>query len=335
MPDKEPLVVTMMREFRADLMARDEAQMAVMAHRWSQLQQQLEPIIFSLASEIEQAQYTGQTVTLSRLYRLDWYRRLLPQMQYEIDNYLKWLGPNIADMQTSYIAFALDSTQSVLAQMFKSGGVTASFDLLPVEAVQNMVGLAGDGSPLSKLLKEAYKTSANAVTESLIRSTALGINPRQTAREMSKAMGQGLTRLLSIARTEQLRVYRDAARRSYQESGVVSAYKRIATRDMRVCAACLLDDGRVYPLSADFPEHVNGRCATIPVVKGLPVITWKYGPQWLIEQEPDVQRGILGAGRYEAWQAGQINLSDIVKIIPNDTWGPSIQPRPLKELMIG
>lgn len=139
--------------------------------------------------------------------------------------------------------------------------------------------------------------------------------------------------MLNIARTEQLRVYRQTARQSYQASGVVDGYYRLAAHDSRTCPACLMDDGHFYELSEEMPEHPSGRCTQVPKVSGVKPPQWQQGPDWFVEQPPETQKSILGKGRYEAWQAGAFDLDQLIRVKANSAWGDSLQPKPLKELV--
>jgi hypothetical protein len=149
---------------------------------------------------------------------------------------------------------------------------------------------------------------------------------------MAEGMTGSMDRMLTIARTEQLRVHREASVATYKHSGIVTGYRRLCAHDRRTCAACILDEGHVYDLDEEMPEHPNGRCSMIPVVAGAPPVEWLKGEDWLLTQDAAVQQDILGKGHYAGWKDGQFALQDLVKVTPNSTWGPSLGVTPLKEL---
>ena len=332
MADQVPLVVQIMRDFRAQLMAMDVNQFAVMTRRWLVIERSLEGLMFMLSSDMSQIQADGGDVSLAKVMRLERYQRLLAQLQSELGEYNRWLEQVITDKQASYGAIGIQASTDAINAVYSAGGVvTADFATLPVDAIQNMVGLAGNGSPLFDLLQEAFPTTADAVTRMLIQSTALGTNPRETARLMARGMEAGLQRSMLIARTEQLRVYREAAMQNYKASGVVSGWMRISARDLRVCPACLFaDDGSIHPLTEEFPEHPSGRCSPVPRVIDMPKIEWQTGQDWFGGLTEADQRGLIGNTRHNAWQAGKLNLNEIAMIKPNSTWGPSLQVAPLR-----
>jgi SPP1 gp7 family putative phage head morphogenesis protein len=180
----------------------------------------------------------------------------------------------------------------------------------------------------------AFDTEAQMrVIDTLTRSTALGYNPRKTARLIQDDLAMGLNNAMQIARTEQLRVYRETSRMQYEESDVVKGYKRIAALSDRTCPACLMADGTVYRTTTEFWEHVQGRCSLIPIVIGAPDPEWETGMDWFKRQNPDTQQKILGPGRYNAWKDKQFQLEDLITKKRNKTWGNALVPTSLKKLV--
>jgi hypothetical protein len=136
--------------------------------------------------------------------------------------------------------------------------------------------------------------------------------------------------MLTIARTEQLRAYREAARSQYQESGLVKSYKRIAALD--ACMACIALDGETYDVEELLEVHPNDRCGMIPVVEGLPEIQYESAADRFAELPEDEQRERMGDGAYDLWNSGQISLNDFAVHSESDDWGPSIQTATLADL---
>lgn len=330
MPDSN--VIQVMDDFKVVLLNREAAQMDAMANRWLVLEQRLESSIELLARQMQERQQMGQPVSQGALLRLERYQELLAQINQEWAAYTTYALDTITMGQGQFgnlgVSHALGSLDAA------APGLGVGFDRLPVEAVENMVGLLGNGTPLhTLLLNEAVQAAAvDAMSNALLEGTAFGRNPRKTARLMADGLAGGLNQALTIARTEQLRVYRQAALQQYRASGVVEGYQRLATRDSRTCPACLALDGQTYPLGMEMPEHPNGRCTMVPLVVGFPPPTWQRGPEWLQSQSATVQQEILGKGRYEAWQRGDFALSDLATVQRSAEWGNSLQSTPLKDL---
>lgn len=328
----EPQVVAVMTSFKQTLLANELAQMRQMAERWLDVEQALSARIAALAEEFARLAAEGKTPPREELFRMDRYQSLLAQLMQELQRYTDYAEDLIANQQRTYGQMAIRHAATAIDASV-TDAVGATFDRLPISAVENMVGLAGDGSPLRHLLVDAWPDAAQGLTSELIRSTALGVNPRETARRMENGTTRTLNRMLTIARTEQLRVYKEASRQAYITSGVVEGYFRIATRDHRVCPACMMDDGQFYELGEVMPEHPSGRCAMIPKVIGVDAPKWEKGADWFRRQQPATQQSILGKGKYAAWQDGKFDLDRLVTVRRNDTWGNSLQPTPLRELV--
>ena len=343
MPD--PLIVRTMRQFKADLLAAEEDQMREMARRWLQVEYALEARISDLARTIRDLQAAGESVSPEKLYQMQRYQALLRQTRREIDDYAEYAERTITARQRELAGVGIEhAAQTIQAGYTQVGRISPMFDRLPIEAVEAMAGLAGDGSPLKALLANAYPDAVDGLTRALVRSTALGVGPRQTAKAMqylvapdaAKAgLADGFNRVLTIARTEQLRVYREASRQQWQASGLVSGFYRLATHDARTCAACLMAEGEWFPVQSALTDHVQGRCSAVPKLKGVPALKWEKGQEWFVKQDEDTQRGILGKGRFEAWKEGKFKLKDVVKRTTDPTWGGSLGVRPLRELIAG
>ncbi len=330
-----PLVARVMFQFKAELLNREAKQMEIMARRWTHMELQLQGSFDALALEIENLRLKGETIPVSKLIRMQRYRSLIEQMSQQFSQYADYADETISRGQEELIGLGIQhATDAIRSYYATHNRIAAGFDILPTSAVENMIGLAGDGSPLRALLQESYPDAVEGLTTALIRATALGKNPNDTARDMRNGFGVGYNRSINIARTEQLRVYRTAAVQQYKASGVVKGYKRLSARDTRVCLACLMaDDGTVYDLDVVFEEHPQGRCTTVPVVSGLPEVEWQNGQNWFMAQSQDDQRAMMGPGAFDAWQSGSFQLGDLVKRVENDTWGTSLQTTPLQELI--
>jgi hypothetical protein len=280
----------------------------------------------------------GVEPSAATIYRLQRYRSLLGQTQDEFSRYAAWAAEEVARQQAQIGAMAIDhGVKAIEATYWPATGVF--FNRLPVEAVDAMIGLAGNGAPISKLLLLRMVRGEDGsplpgvlerLTQILIDSTALGRNPRVTARLMRDSLSGGLQKALVIARSEQLRVYRQVAWDQYASSGVVDGQRRLTAHDNRVCPACLADEGTVYhgPIS----DHPNGRCTGVPNVEGMPPVQWMMGEDWLRAQDAETQQAILGPGRWDAWSNGAFNFGDLVRPTFSNEWGGGLTPTPLRDL---
>lgn len=327
----EPEVVRVMRAFKAALLDREAEAMARMGVRWREVERSLEMRIQSLLDEIQLLRETGHEPSRGQLLRMDRYQSLLRQVREELAGYEAWATRQIAAEQRELARMGIENAQAAI----RASGVRVAFNRLSVSAVEYMVGLAGDGSPLFSVLKKRalWPEAVDGLTSALIKGVALGWNPRKTASRMADGLAQGLNKALLIARTEQLRAYRHASVEQYRASGVVSKMKRLATKDGRTCMACLMSDGELLELGEELSDHPGGRCTSVPVVIGMPEVRWQTGREWFECQSPERQREMMGPQYYEAWRAGLFDLGQLRTTVHSDVWGDSPRVRPLSELL--
>lgn len=327
-----PPVVLLTLQHKLELLLQEESQMQEMAHRWLGVESALEAQISALAEELAHMRDAGKSIKPWRVYELERYRTLLGQAERQITGYSRYADKLITGRQGELAGLGIEHAAEAIRLSYLGGGgrIGAYFNILPIEAIENLIGFAGDGRPLSSLLKAGWPDAADALTQALINGTALGRNPRDVAREMRDGLSQGLDRMLTIARTEELRAYREASRSQYQESGLVNSYKRIVAND--ACIACFALDGEIYPVDEPLEEHPNCRCSMIPVVEGLPEIEFKTGAERFAELSEDEQRSMMGDEAYELYADGQVSLSDFAVHSVSDDWGPSIRAATLADL---
>ncbi len=331
MPSQVELVI---EAYRQRLLLQDAEQMREMARRWLEVERALEAQIGLLAQETAALKAQGKNVTAARLYRMERYQQLLTQARAETLRYNQWAAERIGERQGQAAQQGIEAaTASIRAAYRDAGRIGAYFNILPVEAVEAMIGYAGDGTPLFKLLMQDYPQTAASLTETLIEATAKGQNPRDTARAMMEAMSGNLNHALTVARSEQLRAYRQASRQQMIESGVVEGYIRRCALNENTCMACIALDGTVYPTDELMEVHPNDRCFMQPMIKGLKPLTTTSGAEWFNEQPAETQRVMMGPGAYEAWKSGQIELRQLASTHIDPEWGPSVRITPLSELI--
>lgn len=336
----EPLVVRRLREFKDDVLTREAETMRTMARRWLQVENALEAQITALAEQTAREAAAGKTISLGRIYRLERYHRLLAQSQQEFGKFAAWSDGVISAGQTQFAMMGIEHANEAL------GLVTTGiqWDRLNTDAVNNMIGMVGDGEPLGDLLnlrmvKDATGLPLPGVSErlaqTLVNASAQGWNPRRTARMMRDNLAGGLDKALQIARTEQLRVYREASRTQYEASGVVEGIARLCAHQKNTCLACLADEGHVYPVSEGVPDHVQGRCAGVPQLIGVKPPKFQTGEQWLATQDEETQRLVMGNTRYDAWKNGDVKFSDFATPTQHEVWGGGLKVTPLAALTGG
>lgn len=326
----DPKVIQMLKEYRLSLIAREEDQTKRLARSWLSIESKLSDEMLLLARQIEDEKLKGSVITEQLLRRMSRYEKLQAQMKVEILNWTKEVAVlDIEREQLEYGTSALKVTQDVIKNSFR---FAPAFDRLPIDAVETYVGYLGDGTPLYRLLKEAYPDALDGVINSLLQGTAKGINPNQIAYDMARSMGMGLERITLIARTEQLRVTRSVSAQQYRASGIEGVMKRVATKDDATCLACLVSDGEVIPLDQELDDHPRGRCVAVFQPASAPLINWEKGQDWFERQSPELQKEMMGDKKFTLWQEGQFKLSDLRQTDHDPVWGNSPRVATLQEL---
>jgi len=260
-PRPDPDVVRILREFRLALDLKETAIIEQMAARWLEIERRLDAEILLLAQEIERRAATGEAVTQQIVWRSERYKILRAQMEQEIMRYNRdYAARMIAERQAEYATLGIDAAQQSISASY--GPLGGTFTRINVSAVSSIIGLAGDGSPLYKLLKESYPDAVDGLVKALINGIAMGKGSSATARDMANGMGMGLERAMLIARTETARAYRTANVQQYRESGVVIGFKRLVKKET-ACMACLMSDGEKFDMAEELSDHPRGK-AEIP-----------------------------------------------------------------------
>ncbi|PYG00170.1 Phage Mu protein F like protein [Georgenia satyanarayanai] len=184
--------------------------------------------------------------------------------------------------------------------------------------------------------------AAAAIRRELLRGIAVGENPRAAARRMVRGLEDrfngGLTRALTISRTEML----DAARTAQQvtdqaNADVLTGWTWVAHLDPSTCRSCVANHGTVHALNEPGPlDHQQGRCARVPKTKtwaelGFTGITdpsdsTPDADAWFDSLTVDQQRGILGDKGHAAWLRGDYPREAWTTRRTTDGWRDSMVP---------
>lgn len=327
--------------YRIEVFLRERRALERMERAYTETYAELTREILAAIIDAEE----GRLETLPR--RLQRYADLIEQITRKINEYAGVALEQTASAQSDLVNKAGDEAQAI-AQAYLGPEVLTSWAFAPDTALQNLVGTFWDGSPLRERLLEFGKKAADAaesvLTDTLIRGRGL----REAGRELAKALADGrpdseLTKDLlggvtevrtaaeRIVRTEIHRANRDASRENYiANSDIILGYERIATLDTRTCPVCLALDGTVSELGEIMPSHPNCRCAVAPWFgQQIERVT---GPVWFARLDADQQLEILGPGKFELYQAGEMFLADLVAKVDSPDWGPGVREKSLATL---
>jgi SPP1 gp7 family putative phage head morphogenesis protein len=324
----ESAVVRAIRGFKAALAANEADEIRELATHYLDVERALEANISALSEQVNALYAAGEDPTWSQLYRLERFQRLEAQLVAELARFNGWAAELIKQHQWQLGLKAIDDAAAVM-ELAKPG--YAASVRLPTDAVEAMAGTARNGAPLGDLLAASYSEARQAIVKELIRSVALGRNPKVTAAAIRKATGIPLDRALTIARTEQMRAYNASSLSAYRAMGVTQ-YQRLADYGERTCIACLAASGQVLSSEAELSDHPRGRCTCVPLIPGVDNPEVPSSEAWFNAQPESVRRAIAGPGRYEAYNSGQVKWSDLATHTHDPVWGGSLSPTPVSAL---
>lgn len=301
---------------------------------WKRIQSELEYI----TQRIEEARRAGEEVSAAWLYRQRRWQALREQVLAEVQRFAGQVEESVRAEQAEVVAaaqeHAREQAQAAAQTEAKAARIATTWNRLPVQATEDMVGFLSDGSPLRTLLMGLGAEAAAGVERSLLVGLATGQNPRKIARFVRQAFGVPLSRALTISRTEVLRAYRESTRRTYQaNSHIIRGWRWLAAHQPRTCPACLAMDGSIHALDERLDDHPNGRCAMTPVLVDEEPPARETGEQWLERQKPDVQERVLGKAGAEAYRAGAVTLQDFVGRRYSEEWGTTRYARSLRQIL--
>lgn len=337
----EPEVYRRAREFREQLLGADEdaRRLILQAYgqAWGGIGGSLEPLIRYLLE-------SKDPITESQLLRLERYQQLMDQIESQLTRFGGQVESVVSAAQRQQLTAAAFQARELLTTA-TGGPLGQVTNLLPSAALENLVGVLQDGTPVSRQIAATFPGVQERVKQLLIVGLASGKGPREIARKISSALepptgkGQGkgpLAAALRTSRTEILRAHREATRANYQQHpDIVQGWIWLSARGTHVCAACLAMDGTTHSLAEPMGTHVNCRCSMLPWLSGDPAPT-NTGQAWLERQSLAVQAEVLGRSAPDpaaakAFRAGRVRLADFVQERHSDVWGTTRTARALGE----
>jgi len=171
------------------------------------------------------------------------------------------------------------------------------------------------------------------VRNQAVRGIAEGWNPIRTAREIRKvAEALPAHQANNLMRTVQLQSYRTGSAVNMQANAdILDGHMRIAALDDRTCMGCIALHGTMLPVGERVDDHHQGRCTSIPVVRGRPR-SIQTGPEWFNNLPEERQRAIAGPGKLDALQRGEIRWDELPVAYDDPTFGRMIREAALKDL---
>jgi SPP1 gp7 family putative phage head morphogenesis protein len=321
-----PTIYDLAQEHRKRLLAADADTARTLIAAYQKVDADLQARLKALTELIEIRRMNGEEVSLAWLQREERYITLMAQTEAEIKRLARLTeAVTQSAVLDAQLSGARDA-ETLIRAGIEEAGITGSFDRLNTRAVETIVSSFKSSSPLAGLLDkikdEMPQAAIQKAKDVLTIGVATGQGPRVIATNFRAVTGESLTRSLTIARTETLRVYRNASLIKYQESEAVEGWEWMATKSLRSCAACLANDGKVFSKDTPFASHVRCRCTPIPVIAGgarkrTPASEWFAG----LDEEDQIR--VLGKEGTDLYRNGRVTLDDYVRTTHSPTWGDS------------
>lgn len=329
MPE-EPDIILMAQQFREAVMRQDARALERLIRAYAAIATRLKGKIDALVLQIG----SMEGITVGQLARMDRYINLLADVQKEL---VKFSGVVEFEITTgtrwAINQAGLDARNLISVGSGNNPMVTASFNRLPNSVIETLLGFLQPDSPLFQRLEQLSPATAERIANALIEGVGLGYNPTKIARAIDNAFGMGLTDAMRMTRTAQLWAYREANRATYMVNGdILQGW--IWHADLGgACMACTAMHGTIHPVEETLNDHHNGRCTPVPLVIGAPNPVELTGQDWFEEQPEDMQRKMMGVGKFDAWQSGQFQFDQLVGSHTDGVYGDMRIEATLESLM--
>lgn len=310
--------------FKKAIDRRDAAALSRLVKTYNGLYKRLLPKMDSLVLAMSKL----DAPTKGQVFKLAQYKSLMSSVEEELKKYAAYTELEIRAETRAAADLAVKQSQAYMAQF----GLTM-MQRVPTDALINMLGFLSEDSPLWKRLTLYSAEHTARLADALTEGIAFGYNPVKVAKTFERIMGGGLTDAMRMTRTSMLYAHREASRAQYiANADIIDGWTWWSSRDASTCLACLSQHGKVFPLSESMNSHYNCRCTSLPHVKGWsePV---QSGEDWFKEQPEAMQKQMMGAQTWDAWQGGAFKFDEFATHKHDDVYGDMLSKKPLWELL--
>lgn len=273
------------------------------------------------------------------LVRAEWKEAFARRIAAEIAQFGDGALGEVLALQSAAVQQAVADARTLVGLSAGDDAVIAMMRRPSPAAVQAMVGAASNGSPLRDLLSVLTQGTPERMAETLAAGIAQGLNANVVAGQLRRLFGVPAARAVLIARTETHRAYNAATMVSYRaNSDILDGWVWMSACDRRSCGACFAMHGSIHRMNETLDGHPGCRCKALPLVKGMRPPPIVAGKQRFEELPEAIQRRILGPGKWDAWERGQVRLEprgpgSIVGRRRSRRWGTMRTERSLRAIL--
>ncbi|MEO5317603.1 phage minor head protein [Arthrobacter sp. CC3] len=331
---------------RRDLTVMTDAQTLALTRAWVEAWDVLQPDFQAALGELMAGAVDGKIsrYVVAKNIRL---RDALKTARTMLDELARTTDGVIVNDVGQAVLDALDGHAALIGSQLppNTAGAGVSFTRMSPDALAAIVERTTD--QIHSSTRPIPADVERIMKRELIRGIAVGDNPRATARRIMKQtqsrFNGGLTRALTIARTETLDAHRAATQASEKANkAILEEWEWHAALNARTCPSCWSKHGTRHPLDESGPDdHQNGRCARVTITKSWkdlgfdieePPSLTKDAETVFNELTPATQRDIMGAQRLELLQSGKISWADLSTKRETVGWRDSYGVTPVKDL---
>ena len=323
-------IIKQVENYRASLMRTDAEAIQRLVETYQRLYGRLQDKIDLLILEIGNV----EGITKGQVMRMERYQTLMAQVRYELNRFQASTINEVERLGELGLTAGIRSSHALMEGMAKAVGVNAQFNVLPKEVIKSLLGFLDPQGALFARLGMLAEATAEATSQTILDGVGLGYNPKKIARNITNALGMGLTDSIRNVRTVQLWSYREANRANYvANSDVLAGWVWHADLSTETCASCIAMHGTVHSLDEVLNDHYNGRCAPIPLLVGQDNPLAGAGEAWFTQQDEATQKGMLGEDKWAAWKEGKFGFSDLTGNYQSEVYGSMRVEKSLKELI--
>lgn len=319
------------RRFRAWLDARDARAQREVLRAYEEAWKAIDARLSEVTRRMEASAEDASPSLLNERERL---RELGRQVEAEIRRVGRAAAEVAEREQGALVRAAEKGARTLLSPRSRVAGVGVSFDRLPARVIENLVGVATDGSPVRELFDQIARDlgleTGGRVTRALVQGAALGRNPTEIARMVRReadARGGNSARQPAVARrlnqavrTESYRAMREASRAAYEATGT-RWWRWVAALTPSTCVICWAMHGKLFPSTVPMQSHVACRCVMVPVTD--PDEEFETGAERFARASPGHQKQILGDKAFDLYRRGEVDLDSFVAVRHSERWGAS------------
>lgn len=302
----------------------------------------------TLAADIEALADAGELPSGRQLARTDRAVRALEVARAGLDEACRYAGARITNELDGVTARVAADTEMIVASQLpdtvqaRVGTVFNRVDPAAVEAI-----VERSTQQVTSLVRPLSGQATEAMRNAIVRAVTLGDNPRAAARAMvtqaQDGFAGGLTRAMTIARTEILDAHRAASlAQDKANPDLIAGWTWTAQLGPRTCPSCWSLHGTVYPASDPGPlDHQAGRCTRAPVTKSWRELGFDIDePPSMVPDARAVfdalpetdQLAVMGPARLGMLRDGTARWEDLAVKRGNDGWRDAYYARTVTDL---